>query len=61
MTAPLATFVGVAHPWMCDAMGHVNVRHYAAMLYDEFSRFECRWHMNTAWTKKPRSILEANG
>lgn len=34
MTAPLVTFVGVAHPWMCDAMGHVNVRHYAAMFDD---------------------------
>lgn len=34
MTTPLVTFVGVAHPWMCDAMGHVNVRHYAAMLDD---------------------------
>jgi acyl-CoA thioester hydrolase len=30
----LVTFVGVAHPWMCDAMGHVNVRHYAAMFDD---------------------------
>ncbi len=28
------TFVGVAHPWMCDAMGHMNVRHYAAMFDD---------------------------
>ncbi|WP_421694559.1 acyl-CoA thioesterase [Aestuariivirga sp.] len=30
----LITFVGVAHPWMCDAMGHVNVRSYAAMFDD---------------------------
>jgi acyl-CoA thioester hydrolase len=30
----LVTFVGVTHPWMCDAMGHVNVRHYAAMFDD---------------------------
>lgn len=28
------TYVGVAHPWMCDAMGHVNVRHYMAMFDD---------------------------
>ena len=34
MTTPLVTFVGVAHPWMCDAMGHMNVRHYAAMFDD---------------------------
>lgn len=28
------TFVGVAHPWMCDSMGHMNVRHYMAMFDD---------------------------
>jgi acyl-CoA thioester hydrolase len=28
------TYVGVAHPWMCDAMGHMNVRHYMAMFDD---------------------------
>jgi len=28
------TYVGVAHPWMCDVMGHMNVRHYAAMFDD---------------------------
>ncbi len=30
----MVTFIGVAHPWMCDVMGHVNVRHYAAMFDD---------------------------
>lgn len=30
----VVTYVGVAHPWMCDDMGHVNVRHYAAMFDD---------------------------
>lgn len=30
----MISFVGVAHPWMCDVMGHVNVRHYAAMFDD---------------------------
>lgn len=30
----LVTLVGVVHPWMCDTMGHVNVRHYAAMFDD---------------------------
>jgi len=30
----VVTFAGVAHPWMCDAMGHLNVRHYAAMFDD---------------------------
>ncbi len=26
--------MGVAHPWQCDTMGHMNVRHYAAMFDD---------------------------
>ncbi len=30
----MVTYVGVAHPWMCDTMGHLNVRHYAAMFDD---------------------------
>jgi acyl-CoA thioester hydrolase len=30
----LVTFIGVVHPWMCDVMGHMNVRHYAAMFDD---------------------------
>ncbi|BCG73762.1 4-hydroxybenzoyl-CoA thioesterase [Mesorhizobium sp. 113-1-2] len=34
MSKSLVTFVGVAHPWMCDVMGHMNVRHYAAMFDD---------------------------
>lgn len=34
MNKPLVTFIGVTHPWMCDRMGHVNVRHYAAMFDD---------------------------
>ncbi|BAV44992.1 thioesterase superfamily protein [Mesorhizobium loti] len=34
MNKSLVTFVGVAHPWMCDVMGHMNVRHYAAMFDD---------------------------
>lgn len=30
----MVSYVGVAHPWMCDTMGHINVRHYAAMFDD---------------------------
>jgi acyl-CoA thioester hydrolase len=30
----IVTYMGIAHPWMCDAMGHLNTRHYAAMLDD---------------------------
>ncbi len=28
------TFRGMAHPWLCDVMGHLNTRHYAAMFDD---------------------------
>lgn len=30
----LVTYLGVVHPWMCDVMGHMNVRHYAAVFDD---------------------------
>jgi acyl-CoA thioester hydrolase len=30
----IITYAGVAHPWMCDEMGHLNVRHYVAMFDD---------------------------
>lgn len=30
----LETLFSVAHPWHCDRMGHMNVRHYAAMFDD---------------------------
>ena len=32
-------FRGVVHPWMCDAMGHMNVRHYTGLFDD------CAWHV----------------
>jgi acyl-CoA thioester hydrolase len=32
-------FRGVVHPWMCDAMGHMNVRHYTGLFDD------CVWHV----------------
>ena len=28
------TFAGIAHPWLCDAMGHLNTRHYVALFDD---------------------------
>jgi acyl-CoA thioester hydrolase len=34
-------FRGVVHPWMCDAMGHLNVRHYTGLFDD------CCWHVLT--------------
>ncbi len=30
----IVTYAGIAHTWMCDAMGHLNVRHYVAMFDD---------------------------
>lgn len=35
------TFRGVVHPWMCDAIGHLNVRHYTGLFDD------CCWHVLT--------------
>ena len=28
------SFSGVVHPWLCDAMGHLNTRNYVAMFDD---------------------------
>ena len=33
MTKPIETYRGVAYPWHCDSMGHMNTQFYAA-LYD---------------------------
>lgn len=30
----IITCAGVVHPWMCDRMGHLNVRHYVGMFDD---------------------------
>ena len=30
----IVTYRGVAHPWLCDAMGHLNTRHYVGMFDD---------------------------
>jgi acyl-CoA thioester hydrolase len=32
----LNCYKGTAHPWLCDVMGHMNIRHYMAM-FDEAS------------------------
>ena len=34
MIGPMITFVGMAHPWMCDTNAHVNVRHYMGFFDD---------------------------
>lgn len=33
------TFRGIAHPWLCDAYGHLNTRHHMAMFDDASSHF----------------------
>ena len=30
----LLVYKGVAHPWLCDVMGHMTTRHYMAMFDD---------------------------
>jgi acyl-CoA thioester hydrolase len=30
----IKTFAGIAHPWLCDIMGHLNTRNYVAMFDD---------------------------
>ena len=36
MTEGIETWRGMAHPWNCDSMGHMNTRFYAA-IYDDAS------------------------
>ena len=33
------TFYGVAHPWLCDEMGHLNTRNYVGMFDDAMQHF----------------------
>ncbi|MBT9382658.1 acyl-CoA thioesterase [Pseudooceanicola sp. CBS1P-1] len=30
----ISVYRGVAHPWLCDVMGHLTTRHYMAMFDD---------------------------
>jgi acyl-CoA thioester hydrolase len=32
-------YKGVAHPWLCDVMGHMTTRHYVAMFDDASYHF----------------------
>lgn len=36
---PLTCFQGVAHPWLCDEMGHMNTRNYVGMFDDAMQHF----------------------
>jgi acyl-CoA thioester hydrolase len=31
MSTDVETFRGVAYPWLCDSMGHMNTQHYCAL------------------------------
>lgn len=31
LTGPIETYRGVAYPWHCDSMGHMNTQHYCGM------------------------------
>ncbi len=42
MPDPLVTFVGMAHPWMCDINGHVNVRHQMGFFDDASFQLLCK-------------------
>lgn len=33
------SYLGVVHPWLCDSMGHLNVRHYVGMFDDANTQF----------------------
>jgi acyl-CoA thioester hydrolase len=35
----IETFRGVAHPWLCDVMGHLNTRNYVALFDDASMHF----------------------
>ncbi len=34
-----SVYKGVAHPWLCDVMGHMTTRHYVAMFDDASYHF----------------------
>jgi len=34
-----SVYQGVAHPWLCDVMGHMTTRHYVAMFDDASYHF----------------------
>ena len=35
----ISVYKGVAHPWLCDVMGHMTTRHYVAMFDDASYHF----------------------
>ena len=47
---------GIVHPWFCDVMGHMNVRHYMSMFDDASYQLLAEaagWHVGAeAWKGK---------
>ena len=39
MDEGIETWRGMAHPWNCDTMGHMNTRFYAAIYDDAHQRY----------------------
>jgi acyl-CoA thioester hydrolase len=48
------TFAGIAHPWLCDAMGHLASRHYLAMFDDASHLLLARLGLSLAEMKETR-------
>ncbi len=46
------TYRGVVHPWHCDAMGHMNVVHYASKFDDAAWQFLSMLGVDIAYYKK---------
>ena len=51
---------GIVHPWLCDVMGHMNVRHYMGMFEDASYQLLAEvigWHSGAEeWKGKGRKI-----
>jgi hypothetical protein len=48
----VVTFQGVAHPWLCDEMGHLNTRNYVGMFDDAMQHFMRTMGHNAAQARK---------
>ena len=49
MKDSIETYRGVAHPWLCDVMGHLNTRHYLAMFDDAGFHFFAALGYSYSW------------
>lgn len=52
MSAYAETFRGVAHPWLCDAMGHMNTRHHCGMFDDALMHFLAMLGYRFSWVQE---------